>query len=72
MQLRRGRIAGFANRTDHIALCDDGVLSDQHAVEMRVGRHPAALMANEDQIAETFHLVTGINDDAGCGRHQLG
>src|SRR5262245_33267239 len=72
MDLRAGYRTGLAGLGDDVAALDRVAALDEQVSIVGVGGNPAAFMANEDQIAITFELVSGIGDDASLCRAYIG
>ncbi len=67
MELGRGRRAGLADGADRLALCHCRAALNVDLGQMAIGRHPAAGMADQDQVAEGGQFVAGIDHRTGVG-----
>src|SRR5207253_11036469 len=62
MELRLADVAGRAYFGDRFSAIDLIALFDEQLVAMRIGRHPAVRMLDQDEVAVAAQLVAGIGD----------
>src|SRR5262249_40616169 len=67
-QLRLIDGSGLAGLGDHLASAHHLIALDQQLLVVGVGRNPAVVVADQNQIAIAFELVAGVGDFAGLGR----
>ncbi len=72
MELRPGDGAGGADARDRLAAPHLLAAPHQQHRIVRIGRHPAIGVLDEDEIAVAAQLVAGISDGAGIGRQHGG
>jgi len=63
MQLRSADISRSADPRDDLAAPDNVAALYEYDRTVRISRHPASGMFDENQITETLQLVSGIGDD---------
>ena len=62
MQLRRVYAASRTHGCDFFATRHTLTFFHKKPVIMRIGRNPPIIMLNQNQVAETFKLVSGISN----------
>ena len=67
MQLRPAHIAGPAHPGNNLATPHDVTTLHKDDRAVRIGRHPAAGMLDQNQIAKALQLIAGIGDNAVFG-----
>ena len=67
MQLRRIYAASRADSCDFFAARHTLTFFHKEPVIMRIGRNPPIIMLNQNQVAETFKLVSGISNHTFVG-----
>ena len=63
MQLRLADIARPAHPGNDLATTNDVAALYENYRAVRIGRHPAACMFDQNQIAKSLQLITGIGND---------
>src|SRR5450755_3232317 len=61
MQLRRGHVAGLSGMRDHLAALDGVAALNHQLAGMRVSRHKAVGVTDQDQIAVALELIASIS-----------
>src|SRR4051794_25274472 len=68
MELRTRHRPGLAGFRDDVAALDRVAAFHEQLLVMGIGRHPSALVADENEVAIALELITGIRDDPPVGR----